>query len=652
MDKQTYDKLIDDLIRYSDSYYKANISLVSDEQFDMMLKQAEKFESEHPELARLDSPTQTPGSDLDLSSSTNVHTNPMLSLENTYNEEDVAKWYQKMEEVVGKNPEVVLEYKFDGNSAGIRFSHGRVQKALTRGNGLVGEDITNNIKTMDDVSNISSTFNGETRGEIIMSKDEFNRLNVEGKYANARNLASGTIKLLDVEEFKKRKLWFFSYWLEDSKNKKHSEDLEFLKKMGFRTGDYFICHSLQELLDNIKLIEEKKASLPFEIDGAVMKLNEKRYWEELGSTAKFPRYAKAYKYHQEVAETKVLSIDFQVGRSGKITPVATLEPVFIDGSTVARATLNNVEFLKQIDVRVNDTVYIQKAAAIIPQIIGVNLNKRDEKTLPPEIPCTCPECGSRLVKEGEKVDLFCHNDKCPGRIIDKISYYTHILEIDGFGDEIIERFHYLKYLNKLSDLYHLKDKREELIQLDRLGEKSIDKLLANIEESKKEPAEKLLAALGIKGVGVKISKIIMAKHHTIDEVCNLTVEELSEIDGIGEIKASDVCKELEKEETISLINELKELGVNMEATHMEVNENREINGYSFCITGALSMPRKKYEELIEKNGGHNVSSVTSKTDYLVTNDPTSGSSKNKKAQQLGVEIITEEELKEKLGIVS
>ena len=650
MDKLTYDKLIDELIRYSDSYYKMNISLVSDQQFDMMLKQAEAFEKEHPELIRLDSPTQTPGSDLEVVSESNKHDHPMLSLENTYNEEDVSKWYQKMEEVAGPNVEVVLEYKFDGNSAGIRFSHGRVQKALTRGNGLVGEDITNNISTMEDCLHISSIFNGEARGEIIMSKDEFKRLNVDGKYANARNLASGTLKLLDVEEFKKRNLWFFAYWLEGSKNKKHSEDLEYLKKIGFRTGDYYLCHSLKELLDAIKDIENKKASLPFEIDGAVMKLNEKRYWEELGSTAKFPRYAKAYKYSQEVAETKVLSIDFQVGRSGKITPVATLEPVFIDGSTVSRATLNNIEFLKQIDVRVNDIVYIQKAAAIIPQIIGVNLNKRTSECKEVVAPCTCPECGSRLEKEGDKVDLFCHNDKCPGRIIDKISYYTHILEIDGFGDEIIERFHYLKYLNKLSDLYSLKDKREELITLDRLGEKSIDKLLLNIENSKKEPAEKLLAALGIKGVGVKISKIIMNKHHTIDEVCSLDEEELASIDGIGQIKAHDVKNELTKPETVELINELKELGVNMVATHKEEIENSQVNGLSFCITGALSMPRKKYEELIELNGGHNVSSVTSKTDFLVTNDPTSGSSKNKKAQSLGVEIITEEDLKKRLGI--
>ena len=650
MDQKTYNELVDQLIRYSESYYKANISLVSDEQFDMMLKQVEEIERLHPEWLRLDSPTLTPGSDLVDFSSSNVHEHPMLSLENTYNEEDVTKWYLKMEEVTGPHPEVVLEYKFDGNSAGIRFSHGKVVKALSRGNGIVGEDITNNISTMEEFKSVKSTFNGEARGELIMSKEEFKRLNADGKYANARNLASGTIKLLDVEEFKKRKLWFFAYWLEDSKNKKHSQDLDLLKQMGFRTADYFICNSLEELLLHIKEIGDNKDKLPFEIDGAVMKLNEKRYWEELGSTAKFPRYAKAYKYHQEVQETKVIDISFQVGRSGKITPVATLEPVFIDGSTVSRATLNNVEFLKQIDVRENDSVYIQKAAAIIPQIIGVNLAKRNDKCLEVSIPTCCPECGHLLVKDGDKVDLFCPNELCPGRIIDKISYYTHVLEIDGFGDEIIERLHYLKYLNSIIDLYYLKDKREELILLDRFGEKSIDKLLKNIEDSKKAPAEKLLAALGIKGIGTKIAKIIMKKHQSIDEVRNLSLEELSSIDGIGEIKASDVKKELEKEETLSLIEKLKELGVNMLATKNEVYENSLVKGFSFCITGALSLPRKEYENLIEKNGGKNVSSVTSKTSYLVTNDTTSGSSKNKKAQELGVRIISEDELKELLGI--
>lgn len=650
MDRETYNQLINDLIRFSDSYYKNNISLISDEQFDMMLKQAEQIEKEHPDWLRLDSPTLTPGSDITSLDKSNVHEHPMLSLENTYNEEDVTKWYLKMEEVAGNNPEVIVEYKFDGNSASIHFSHGRVIKALTRGNGLVGEDITINIKTMSDCMHINSTFSGEVRGEIIMSKEEFNRLNVDGKYANARNLASGTIKLLDVEEFKKRNLWFYAYWLEGSKNRKHSQDLEMLKELGFRTAKYYICKNLDELLKAINEIGEIKKKLPIEIDGAVMKLNEKRYWEELGSTAKFPRYAKAYKYHQEVAETEVLSIDFQVGRSGKITPVATLNPVFIDGSTVSRATLNNVEFLKQIDVRENDTVYIQKAAAIIPQIIGVNLNKRSEHSSLVKIPTTCPECGAELVKMPDRVDLFCPNSSCPGRIIDKISYYTHILEIDGFGDEIIERLHYLKYLNSIIDLYHLKEKRNELILLDRFGEKSIDKLLKNIEDSKQAPAEKLLAALGIKGIGTKIAKIIMKKHQTIDDIRNLTIDELSLIDGIGKIKAQDVKNELESEETTSLINQLKELGVNMKSTQNQTQSNANIEGKSFCITGALSMPRKEYEMLIEKNGGKNLSSVTSKTSYLVTNDKTSGSNKNKKAQELGVTIIDEKELRELLNL--
>jgi DNA ligase (NAD+) len=650
MDRSIYNKLIDDLIRYSDAYYKDNVSLISDEQFDMMIKQAEKIELDHPEWIRLDSPTRTPGSDLIDISDDNVHQRPMLSLENTYNEEDVTKWYRKMEEVTGSNPEVVVEYKFDGNSAGIRLNHGKVVKALTRGNGLVGENITANVQAMDDLVNIKSTFNGECRGEIIMSKEEFSRINKEGKYANARNLASGTIKLLDVNEFKKRKLWFYAYWLEDSKNERHSQDIDLLKEMGFRTGKYYLCHSLEELLASIKEIGEQKNNLEVEIDGAVMKLNEKKYWEMLGSTSKFPRFAKAYKYHQEVAQTKVLDITFQVGRSGKITPVANLEPVFIDGSTVSRATLNNIEFLKQIDVRVNDTVYIQKAAAIIPQIIGVNLNLRNENCLVPMYPTSCPECGSTLVKEKDKVDLFCPNESCPARVIDKISYYTHVLEIDGFGDEIIERFHNLKFLDSIVDLYYLKDKREYLINLERLGEKSIDKLLLNIEESKKAPAEKLLAAIGIKGVGIKMAKIIMDKYSSFDELMNATFEDLSNIDGIGEIKAQDIIEQLDKEETKNLIVELKNLGVNLIATKREINKNEKVMNMSFCITGSLSLPRKEYELLIEKEGGKNVSSVTSKTSYLVTNDTTSGSSKNKKAQALGVKIITELELRELLNL--
>ena len=650
MDRNIYNKLIDDLIRYSDAYYKENVSLISDQQFDMMIKQVEQIEREHPEWIRLDSPTRTPGSDLINNNDDNLHLRPMLSLENTYNEEDVTKWYKKMEEVTGPNPEVVVEYKFDGNSAGIRFSHGKVVKGLTRGNGLVGENITNNVQSMTDLENIKSTFNGECRGEIIMSKEEFARINKDGKYANARNLASGTIKLLDVNEFRKRKLWFYAYWLEDSKNVKHSQDIDFLKEMGFRTGKYYLCRSLQELLSSIKEIGEQKNNLEVEIDGAVMKLNEKKYWDMLGSTAKYPRYAKAYKYSQEVAQTKVIDVNFQVGRSGKITPVATLEPVFIDGSTVSRATLNNIEFLKQIDVRINDVVYVQKAAAIIPQIIGVNIDLRNDNCLLPSYPKVCPECGVILIKDKDKVDLFCPNDSCPARIIDKISYYTHVLEIDGFGDEIIERFHHLNYLNSILDLYYLKDKREILISLDRLGEKSIDKLLQNIEESKNAPGERLLAAIGIKGIGIKIAKIIMNKYHTFDELMSANCDELSKIDGIGEIKAQDIFNELNKLETKKLIDELKVLGVNMVSTKNEMEDNNKVKGLSFCITGSLSLSRKEYELYIEKNGGKNVSSVTSKTDYLVTNDSQSGSSKNKKAQELGVKIISEFELRELLNM--
>lgn len=641
MDKETYDRLIDDLIRYSESYYKANISLISDEQFDLMLKQAEQIEKEHPSWLRFDSPTLSPGSDLSSADAGNAHRRPMLSLENTYNEEDVARWYQKMKEFVGADPEVVVEYKFDGNSAGIRFAHGKVVKALTRGNGVVGEDITANVNELEDLFRVKSFFSGECRGEIIMPKEEFARLNVEGKYANARNLASGTIKLLDVEEFRKRKLWFYAYWLEDSKNRKHSEDLEQLKEAGFRTGKYYLCRNLEELLDSIREIGESKADLPVEIDGAVMKLNEKRYWTQLGSTAKFPRYAKAYKYHQEVAETRVISVDFQVGRSGKITPVATLEPVFIDGSTVSRATLNNVEFLKQIDVRVDDYVYVQKAAAIIPQIIGIHLERRDLHSLPPKIPEVCPECAHPLVKDGDKVDLFCPNEACPGRIVDKISYYTHILEIDGFGDEIIERLHYLHYLNSIVDLYRLKDHREELILLERFGEKSIDKLLANIEESKTAPGEKLLAALGIKGIGVKIAKTVMAHYADIEELAASSFEELSSIEGIGDIKASDIQNALRREENEKMLADLIAFGVNTKAGTRIETDNDSVKGLSFCITGALSLPRKEYETIIERNGGKNVSGVTGKTAYLVTNDPDSGSTKNKKARELGVKIIDE-----------
>lgn len=648
MDRKTYEALIDQLIRYSDSYYKDHVSLVSDAQFDMMLKQAEQIEKEHPDWVRKDSPTRQVGSDLSSSTQENRHGRPMLSLENTYNEEDVAKWYGNMCQYED-DPEIIVECKYDGNSASIRYQHGHIVKALTRGNGEVGEDITNNIRCMEDTTKIASHFSQETRGEIIMPKAEFARINVDGRYANPRNLAAGTLKLLDTKEFKKRELWFYAYWLEGSSNPTHSMDLEELKKAGFRVGTYYLCHGLKSVMDAIRQIEKDAEHLPIEIDGAVMKLNDKSLWERIGSTAKFPRWAKAFKYQQEMATTLVESIEFQVGRTGKITPVANLKPVLIDGSTVSRATLNNEDFIREMDIRVGDTVYVHKAAAIIPEIIGVNLDlSRGEHVT--NFPRVCPECGTPLVREKEEANYFCHNEKCPARIIDQLSYFTHTLEIDGFGDEILERFHHEGYLNSILDLYLLGSHREELIAFDRMGEKSVDKLLRNVENSKSQPAEKLLAALGIRGIGQKMAKVIKKGYQNIWELLQLSDVEFQNIPGIGEIKASDMYRQLHKEETIQLLQELERLGVNFAFSVDETAVNENVKGKSFCITGALSRPRKEYEALIEQNGGSNVSSVTSKTSYLVTNDTTSGSSKNKKAKELSIPVITEEQLQELLGI--
>lgn len=644
-----YRELKELLIRANDAYYKNSNPIMSDYEFDMKLKQLEKMELEQG-YRDSDSPTTAPGSDLIDSNNSNMHKRPMLSLENTYNFDDVRKWYNDMINATGEeNPEVVVNPKWDGGSAAIRYdNNGKVYKALTRGSGTVGEDITNNIKYLDEnvwtskgtrLGAIYNPFYGEARGEIIMTEEGFNKINHDGKYQNARNLVAGTMKLLDIYDFIPRAdaIKFYAYWLEDSECPKYSDDLTVLKLNGFEVGDYYICKSFDEIIDAINKIET--ADYDVAIDGAVMKLNEKKYWAEIGSTAKFPKWAKAYKYKQTTVETKVTDMTFEVGRTGKITPLCWFEPRFIDGSTIQKATLNNKEFYDAMDVAIGDTIEVQKAAAIIPQIVEVIERPADRKVI--QFPTVCPNCGSVLVKHNEEHnDWFCDNEQCSCRIVDQIINYTHSIECDGFAEVIVERLHNAGILNSIADLYHLKDKKDVISKLDRLSENMANKLCENVEATKTAEFWKVLAGLGIPGVGPKTAKVLTKNFTDIDDIDNATAIELADIDDIGEITAKGICDWFSTH--VYLINELKEAGVNLKTT-VETSSS-SLEGKSFCITGALSKPRKEYESIIERAGGKIVSSVSSKTDYLITNDKTSGSSKNRKAAELNIPVINEEEL--------
>jgi DNA ligase (NAD+) len=651
MDKQKYDKIVDDLIRYSKAYYQESKSLISDKDFDMLLKEAEAFEMENPNLIRKDSPTQKVGSDYKQNSKSGIkHSRPMLSLENTYNKDEVTEWYNKMHNEHGV-VSVVVEPKYDGVSFAARYKHGKLVQGLTRGDGEVGEDITQNLQLIPDLNKVPTTFSGEVRGEIMITLSEFKRLNEDGKYANPRNLASGSLKLLDPEEFKKRNLIAYVYWLEDGVTQKQSDDLEFIKSLNFRKPYYFLCFELSNILEAIDriLAMKKSGELDVDLDGAVMKVEKKNLWPKIGGTSKFPHWAKAYKYDPETAVTKVKDVEFWVGHAGKITPVAILEPVELSGSTVQKATLNNKTYLEEMDIQIGDHVNIKKAAEIIPYINYVIKDLREGQTRTTvKFPTECPSCGTKLRKyNDEHSDFYCMNESCKSRVIGTIVKYTSTMEIDGFAEIIVEKLYDANLLRSIEDLYSLKDKKSEMAELDRMGKKLVNKLVDNIENSKVQSFEKFLAAISIKNAGKGTAKRLLKKFSSIDEIMEATKEELMEVDDIGDIVAQNIMDYFK--ENKDFIEKLKSYGVNMEKEKTESTPVLNLlNGKSFCITGALSRVRSEIEQMIETLGGKNVSGVTKKTDYLVTNDQTTPTSKLTKAKELGVKIISELELIEML----
>lgn len=643
-----YKELKEFLINCSDSYYKNNFSPISDYEFDMKLKELEKMEEEQG-FRDDDSPTVKPGSDLTATNIENKHKRPMLSLENTYTFEEIEKWYNDMREATHEeNPEVVVNPKWDGSSGALRYNKEGLYKVLTRGNGLEGEDITQNVKYCNDniwppKKSYGNPFLGEARGEIIMTKNGFEKLNENGKYQNARNLVAGSLKLLDIYEFIPRadSIKFYAYWLEDSDAPKYSNDLKLLEMYGFTVGPYYICHSLEEIKDAINKIET--TNFDVEIDGAVMKLNEKKYWNTIGSTAKFPRWAKAYKYKQEEATTTITKIEFCVARTGKVTPLAWFEPVFIDGSTIQKASLSNEDFYKNMNIAIGDNIVVHKAAAIIPQIVNVSFRPENRVVVP--FPKKCPCCSSKLVKHNEDHnDYYCDNVDCKSRIVDKIVNYTHAIECDGFADVLVERLHNAGLLNSISDIYNLKNHKAEISTLDRLSENMAEKLCKNIEDTKTTEFWKVLSGLGIPNVGPKTAKILANQFKSMKTLESATQLELEDTEDIAEITATGIINWFKNNHR--LIRDLEAADVNMSVEEKTEEDKPKINleGKAFCITGALSLPRAKYIELIETCGGKVVSGVTNKTSYLITNDKTTGTTKNQKAKELGIPIINEKEL--------
>jgi len=651
-------------------YYVLTQPSIGDEAYDKLLNDLEKLEEEYPSLITPDSPTQRVGKDLTKEFNPVEHKVPMLSLANTYNEEELFDFDRRVREQLpnGANVEYIVEYKIDGASVSLNYVNGLLKTAATRGDGTIGEEITNNVRTiktiplkLKDDKSIKYKLNDiEVRGEIFMNIDDFLNLNKErGKkaeklFANPRNSAAGTLKMQDPKEVTKRPLNNFVYNLisPDEELGSQDENLEVLKKMGFKVNDsYKKCISIEEVIKTCKEFESRRDDLEYEIDGAVIKVNSIEHQNILGNIARSPRWAVAYKFKARQAFTDVKKIVWQVGRTGAVTPVAELEPVFLAGSTISRTTLHNIEEIERKDIREGDRVVIEKGGDVIPKIVAVVLSERKKGSKPVKPPGKCPVCKSPLYSPAEEVAIYCENKDCPAQLKARIEHFASrtAMDIEGLGEALADIFVDKGFLKTYADIYHLKDQRNELIAIERLGTKSVDNLLKAIEESKKKPFEKVLFAIGIRYVGAGAAKILAGNVGSIDALIKSSEEDLIKVDEIGPGIAKSIVNFFKNESNIENINKLKAAGLNFKSVENKaaVTKDNFFSNRSFVLTGKLnSFSREDAGERIAAYGGRVTSSVSNNTDYLIAGEK--AGSKMDKAKKLGVKILDEDELLSKL----
>lgn len=662
-------KLSDEIKYHDHRYYVLSDPEITDLEYDMLYKELELLEKEFPEFVLADSPTKRVGSDLENDFKPVPHKYPMLSLANTYNEGELFDFDRRVREGLppGETVEYVVEYKIDGLSVSLHYENGYLVTGATRGDGVTGEDVTGNVKTIRsiplsvDVSLLQqeTVAHFEVRGEVYMEKAVFNRLNEERArkgektFANPRNLASGTLKLLNPAESAKRPLSIFTYYfLSDSNpNKTQFENLEYLQTLGFRVNKHFkLCNSISEVLEYCHRLEEIREDLPYEVDGVVIKVNSFRHQEILGSIAKSPRWACAFKFKAKQAKTKLNDITWQVGRTGAITPVAELEPVFLAGSTISRATLHNFDEIQKKDIRKGDTVIIEKGGDVIPKVVSVVIEERLPGSPEEQPPACCPVCGSGVYRPENEVAFYCENSECAAQIKGRIEHFASrgAMDIEGLGTSIIDLFVELGYLKTYADIYSLHTHEIELKMMDRFGDKSIDNLLKAIETSKTRPFHKVLFAIGIRYVGAGAAKKLADHFQSMDKLANASMEEITEVYEIGESIAASVKRFFADEHNRHLIQTLKDAGLIFESEkRAEVSENF-FKGKSFVLTGTLSqMKREDAAEKIASLGGKTASSVSKNTDFVIAGE--SAGSKLEKAQKLGVKIMDEEEFLQKLS---
>ena len=647
------DELIKIINKASYEYYVLDNPTITDQEYDDYYMELLSLEKKYPELKRDDSPTNRVGGSVLDKFEKVTHDSPMLSFDDIFNEEEIASFDERVRKVIS-NPVYTLEPKMDGLSGSLIYKNGVLVRAATRGDGIVGENITNNVKTIRTVPlRLTKDIDIEVRGEIYMSKDSFEKANIdrvmngEQPFANPRNAAAGSVRQLDSKVTAKRNLDFMAYFIpnpEDYGIKTQSESLAYLKELGFLTNYKLntTAKSVNEIVEKIKVFHEKRKGLPFAIDGVVLKVDDLADEAKLGFTTRVPRWGIAYKFPAEEVLTTLKEIKFTVGRTGKITPNAIFSPVHVDGSLVSKATLHNEDYCLEKDIRVGDIIVVRKAGDVIPEVASVKYERRTNDLTPFEMIKNCPMCNTELIKKD--ANYYCPNNNCPARHIENLIHYASrdAMNIEGFGDSIIEDFYNMGYIKNVNDFYHLDKYKEELMELEGFGEKSIIKLLSSIESSKNNSLERLLFALGIRHVGAKTAKILARQFKTMDNLINATYEELNTINDIGDIIAKSIVEYFKDEDNITLINKLKENNVNMTFDNSNYHESELFAGKTFVLTGTLiNTTREEATFLIESLGGKVSGSVSSKTSAVIVGD--APGSKYQKALKLNIPIWNEEE---------
>lgn len=656
-EKQRILQLRQELHEHNHKYYVLNQPSISDQEFDFMMHELQELEARHPEMADPDSPTQRVGSDISTEFKQVAHKYPMLSLANTYNEQDVADFYNSVSKGLnGEDFEICCEMKYDGLSISLTYVDGRLTQAVTRGDGVHGDDVTANVRTIRSIPLVLKDGDWphefEIRGEILMPWQSFERLNAEREaaeeplFANPRNAASGTLKSLNPAVAAKRKLDAYLYYLlgDGIEGDGHYENLMRAKAWGFKISDGMRkVKTLQEIYDFINYWDTERKNLPVATDGIVLKVNSLRQQRALGYTAKSPRWAIAYKFKAERECTRLREVTYQVGRTGQITPVANMEPVQLAGTTVRRATLNNEDFIRSLDLHEGDYVYVEKGGEIIPKIVGVDTERREASARPIEFITRCPECGSELVRYEGEAAHYCPNDAgCPPQIKGRIEHFIsrRAMNIDSLGPETIDEYFRRGLIKNVADLY---DIRVEQINGDGSRQKSAQKVVDGIEASKQVPFERVVFALGIRFVGETSARLLARHFKDIDHLAAATLQELTDIDGVGEVIAKSVITYFHNPINMEIVNRLRAYGLQMSLSEEQMQAaSTKLAGKSIVISGVFTHhSRDEYKRIIEQNGGKNVGSISGKTSFILAGD-NMGPAKLQKAEKLGVPIVDEE----------